>query len=84
MPPILGLNKLELHGGGTATLLANCQSCGKDWSLMAVRRYRKGRSLIWSTDIGPHWLSRAFLAWRLYDRLMTTIVTSPGQKDIKA
>ena len=59
LPPILGLNKLEFRGDATSTLLAVCQYRGNDWPLLAVRNYGRGRSLIWSTDIGPHWLDVA-------------------------
>ena len=74
LPPILGLNKLEFRGDDASSLLAVCQYRGKDWPLLAVRAYGKGRSVIWSTDIGPHWLSGAFLDWRLYGPLMANIV----------
>lgn len=75
LPPILGLNKLEFRGDDASTLLAICRYRGKDWPLLAVRDYGRGRSVIWSTDIGPHWLSLDFLGWQLYGRLMTNMVT---------
>jgi uncharacterized membrane protein len=81
LPPILGLNKLEFRGDDASRLLAVCQYRGKDWPLLAVRNYGKGRSVIWSTDIGPHWLSHDFLGWRHYGTLMANIVTWVGQKD---
>jgi uncharacterized membrane protein len=75
LPPILGLNKLEFRGDVNSTLLAVCQYRGRDWPLLAVRDYGAGRSLIWSTDIGPHWLSQDFLGWHHYGTLMTNIVS---------
>ncbi|MES2434016.1 MAG: glutamine amidotransferase [Pseudomonadota bacterium] len=81
LPPILGLNKLEFRGDDGSTLLAVCPYRGKDWPLLAIRDYGKGRSVIWSTDIGPHWLSHDFLDWRLYGTLMANIVTWLCQKD---
>jgi uncharacterized membrane protein len=81
LPPILGLNKLEFRADPASSLLAVCPYRGKDWPLLAVRNYGKGRSVIWSTDIGPHWLSSAFLGWPLYGKLMANIVTWVGQKD---
>jgi len=75
LPPILGLNKLDFRGDETSTLLAVCQYRGKDWPLLAVRDYGAGRCVIWSTDIGPHWLSQDFLGWQLYGKLMSNIVS---------
>jgi uncharacterized membrane protein len=80
-PPILGLNKLEFRGDDTSTLLAVCAYRGRDWPLLAVRDYGKGRSVIWATDIGPHWLSQDFLGWRQYGTLMANIVTWVCQTD---
>jgi uncharacterized membrane protein len=80
LPPILGLNKLDFRGDDTSTLLAVCQYRGRDWPLLAVRTFGKGRSVIWSTDVGPHWLSRDFLGWHHYGTLMTNIVRWVGDK----
>jgi uncharacterized membrane protein len=74
LPPILGFNKLEFRGGQSSRLLAVSHYRGVDWPLLAVREYGKGRSVIWSTDIGPHWLSTDFLGWRHYGKLMANIV----------
>ncbi|MBI1173059.1 hypothetical protein GC209_16830 [bacterium] len=78
-PPILGLNKLRFRGDAESTLLATCPYRGTDWPLLALRKFGQGRTVIWSTDIGPHWLSTAFLGWRHYGRLMTNIVTWLGR-----
>lgn len=80
-PPILGLNKLTFRGDAESALLASCRYRGVDWPLLAVRSYGQGRSVIWSTDIGPHWLSLEFLGWPLYARLMTNIVTWIARTD---
>ncbi|MEI9413178.1 glutamine amidotransferase, partial [Mesorhizobium salmacidum] len=34
----------------------------------------RGRTVAWTTDIGPHWLSQDFLGWPLYGRLMGNMV----------
>ncbi|MDR2476852.1 MAG: glutamine amidotransferase [Treponema sp.] len=31
--------------------------------LIAVRDYGKGRTMIWASDIGPHWCPRTFAEW---------------------
>jgi len=34
--------------------------------LIAVRKYGKGRSLVWMSDIGPHWCPLEFTRWEGY------------------
>lgn len=80
-PPILGLNKLEFRSDDASTLLAVCPYRGTEWPLLAVRDFGKGRSVIWSTDIGPHWLSLEFLGWPLYARLMVNMTLWLCQND---
>lgn len=74
LPPILGMNKLDFRSDGSSLLLATCPYRGTDWPLLAVRNYGRGRTAAWATDIGPHWLSQAFLDWDGYDALMTRMV----------
>jgi uncharacterized membrane protein len=81
LPPILGLNKLVFRSDSDSTLLAVCPYRSTDWPLLAVRQFGKGRTAIWSTDIGPHWLSTDFLAWPSYGKLMSNIVTWICQSD---
>ena len=82
VPPILGLNKLHFRGDESSTLLATCPYRCKDWPLLAVRTYGAGRTAIWSTDIGPDWLSLDFLGWHHYGTLMAILVNWIGHKDI--
>lgn len=83
-PPILGLNKLTFRADDASALIAVCPYRGRDWPLLAVRNFGKGRSVIWSTDIGPHWLSVAFLNWPHYATLMANIVLWIGHDDQSA
>lgn len=34
--------------------------------LIAIRKYGKGRSLVWMSDIGPHWCPLKFTQWEGY------------------
>lgn len=74
LPPVLGLNRVTLRDApGTRELLA-CTLRGRRHPLLAVRDYERGRSLAWTTDIGPHWLSAPFLAWSGYGPLMARML----------
>jgi uncharacterized membrane protein len=73
-PPVLGMNKVTARLATDSEVLAACAYRGKRHPLLAVRRYGRGRTLAWTTDIGPHWLSRPFLEWSGYDTLMANMV----------
>jgi len=67
---VLGLNRVIPR---TAPLVRG-EHGGDMLPLLAVRDYGEGRTLAWMTDIGPHWLSREFLDWPGYDRLMANMI----------
>lgn len=62
-PPLLGFNELVLKPD--ADLLATIG----DFPLLATRKFEKGKTMIWSSDIGPHWCPEAFMNWEGYARL---------------
>ena len=62
-PPLLGYNEFVLKP--EAQLLV---TAGND-PLLATQSVGKGRTLIWASDIGPHWCPPPFLAWDGYARL---------------
>jgi uncharacterized membrane protein len=74
MPFVLGMNRVVSRANGEARTLVHCTNRGRDLPLLAVRDYGTGRSLAWMTDIGPHWLSDAFMHWDSYDQLMTNMI----------
>ena len=37
--------------------------------LLVTGTYGKGRTLAWTSDIGPHWLPPEFCAWEGYGKL---------------
>lgn len=37
--------------------------------LIAVCEYGKGRAMVWTTDVGPHWCPTPFAQWEGYGRL---------------
>jgi uncharacterized membrane protein len=64
-PVLLGYNETVLKPD--ATLLARIS--GTDHPLIAVRQVGQGRTLIWASDIGPHWCPEPFLNWDGYGRI---------------
>jgi uncharacterized membrane protein len=53
--------------GGQLILTAGEGSGAKP--LLAVGEHGTGRTLAWTSDIGPHWLPETFVEWRGYGLL---------------
>jgi uncharacterized membrane protein len=68
MPTLLGYNRVVLKPG--STLVA---SVGND-PLIATAQVGKGRSLVWTSDIGPHWCPEPFVQWAGFAPLMANMV----------
>ncbi len=64
-PALLGYNRFGLKPD--ATLLA---TVGDD-PLLAVREVGAGRTLVWASDIGPHWCPDPFVEWPGYARVFS-------------
>lgn len=62
-PTLLGFNELKLKED--AQLLAKIG----EHPLLATRNFGKGKSLIWASDIGPHWCPEPFVTWKGYGLL---------------
>jgi uncharacterized membrane protein len=66
-PVLLGFNEVVVKPG--AEVLATVSSEYGSLPLLVTSSYGKGRTLAWTSDIGPHWLSADFCAWPGYARL---------------
>ncbi|SRR5579884_66845 len=56
-PVLLGYNAVRARPDATVVAAYG------DHPLLAVRTAGRGRTLAWTSDIGPHWCSEAFLNW---------------------
>ncbi|HTK10522.1 MAG TPA: glutamine amidotransferase [Ktedonobacteraceae bacterium] len=68
-PILLGYNRIKTRPG--TEVLA---SINGDDPLLAVSQQGKGRSLVWTSDIGPHWCPSPFVQWDGYQRLWNQAV----------
>ena len=66
-PALLGFNEVKPKPG--AQVLATVGAEYGDLPLLVVGEYGQGRTLAWTSDIGPHWLPPDFAAWDGYGRL---------------
>ncbi|MCB5410889.1 glutamine amidotransferase [Pseudogemmobacter faecipullorum] len=66
-PPVLGVNEVVLKEG--AELVATLPADQGGHPLLAAGKFGKGRSVVWTSDMSPHWLSPEFCAWEGYKQL---------------
>ncbi|MCQ0989261.1 glutamine amidotransferase [Jiella marina] len=71
-PLLLGAN--EVVAKDNAETVATLPEDEGGHPLLVCGEYGKGRSVAWTSDIGPHWLSPAFCEWDGYKRLWTNIL----------
>ena len=62
-PPLLGYN--EVIAKPEAEVLAEIDG----HPFLATLEPCKGRSLVWTSDIGPHWCPLPFVEWEGYNRI---------------
>jgi uncharacterized membrane protein len=68
-PALLGINEVTAKPGGR--VIAKLPDAQGGHPLLVAGTYGKGRTLAWTSDIGPHWLPASFVAWPGYKRLWT-------------
>ncbi|MBY2910492.1 MULTISPECIES: glutamine amidotransferase [Rhizobium] len=74
IPYVLGMNRVAARGDMETKTLIHCGHRTGQMPLLSVRDYGAGRTLAWTTDIGPHWLSQDFMQWPGYDLLMANMI----------
>jgi uncharacterized membrane protein len=68
-PPLLGFNEVKAKPEGTVLASVSEEYGAKP--LLVAGNHGKGRTLAWTSDIGPHWVPPEFAAWKGYARLWT-------------
>lgn len=67
-PALLGYNRVIPKEGATVHAQVG------DDVLIATGEYGKGRTLVWTSDIGPHWCPRQFVEWTGFAPLMAGMI----------
>jgi uncharacterized membrane protein len=62
-PPLLGYNRVEPKPGSAVLARADGDP------LLLVAEPGEGRTLAWTSDVGPHWCPEAFTGWEGYATL---------------
>lgn len=71
-PILLGFN--EVVPKDDAEVLATVSSEYGSLPLLVTGTYGKGRTVAWTSDVGPHWLPPGFIAWSGYKTLFEQMI----------
>lgn len=67
-PALLGYNKVEAKADAVVHATVG------DDVLIATGTYGAGRTLVWTSDIGPHWCPQNFVEWSGFQPLMAGMI----------
>ncbi len=74
-PLVLGVNEVMVRMDRPAEVIAALPNDQGGHPLLVAGEFGKGRSVAWTSDIGPHWLSPAFCAWQGYKTLWVQMLS---------
>ncbi|WP_421723777.1 glutamine amidotransferase [Bauldia sp.] len=72
-PALLGANEVEVRDREGIEVLARLPMEEGGSPLLVAGPYGTGRSVVWTSDIGPHWLPQSFVEWPGYARLWRNV-----------
>ena len=73
-PLLLGVNEVEVRKRAEVEVVARLPEEHGGHPLLILGAFGQGRTVAWTSDIGPHWLSPAFCDWEGYARLWKNIL----------
>ncbi|PZM11549.1 glutamine amidotransferase [Rhizobium tubonense] len=78
-PVLLGFNEVVVKVD--AEILATVSTDYGSLPLLVAGKYGKGRTIAWTSDVGPHWLPPEFIAWHGYKTLFEQMLAWATGKD---
>ena len=73
--PILGANKVTLKDGVSPGTLMVFNYDDQEYPLLAASSFGDGKSAVWTSDMGPHWLSSDFMKSSQFKLLWENVLT---------
>ena len=73
-PALLGANEVEPRDQPGVEVLARLPAEQGGHPLLVTGRFGTGRSVAWTSDIGPHWLPDSFVRWPGYAALWRNVL----------
>ena len=71
-PYLLGANEVIVKEG--STVIASLPAALGGHPLLVTGQYQQGRTLVWTSDISPHWLPQSFIDWEGYRQLLINML----------
>jgi uncharacterized membrane protein len=72
-PLLLGANEVKPRSGAEVLVRLPAEEGGHP--LLVAGAFGEGRSVAWTSDVGPHWLPNSFVAWPGYSRLWINLLS---------
>jgi uncharacterized membrane protein len=72
---LLGANEVVVRQRPGVEVLARLPESEGGHPLLVTGPYGEGRSVAWTSDVGPHWLPQSFVDWPGYGALWKNILT---------
>ena len=73
-PILLGANEVILKADPQIEVLATLPDDEGGHPLLVTGRFGDGRTVVWTSDIGPHWLPQSFVDWSGYATLWRNVL----------
>ncbi|MBN8952454.1 glutamine amidotransferase [Rhizobium sp. 60-20] len=73
-PLLLGANEVVAKDQPDVEVIATLPDSEGGHPLLVTGKYGNGRTVAWTSDIGPHWLPNEFVAWPGYATLWKNIL----------
>ncbi len=81
-PALLGANEVRVKSGPDVEILARLPDDQGGHPLLVTGRFGMGRTVAWTSDIGPHWLPQTFVDWAGYATLWKNILGWVSEKPL--
>ena len=74
-PLLLGANEVVVRSDPGVEILARLPKSEGGHPLLVTGQYGKGRTMAWTSDIGPHWVPDIFTQWVGFPKLWTNALS---------
>ena len=72
-PTLLGLNEVEIKSDDKINTILTANIDSKEYPLLVVSEKLTGKTAVWTSDVGPHWLPNNFVEWAGYKELWNNL-----------
>jgi uncharacterized membrane protein len=70
-PNLLGINQVETKQDNKIKTILTTNIDGNEYPLLVISERNLGKTAVWTSDVGPHWLPNDFVEWKGYKTLWT-------------